>query len=150
MIIREATLADIRQMQVVRNAVKENRLSDPSLVPDKDYEAFISHRGKGWLCEIDKQVVGFAFADLEHDNIWALFVHPDHEGKGAGKQLHLVMLDWYFAQQKDKVWLSTAPFTRAELFYRKAGWAHSGMYGKEIRFEMTRNAWEAARSKAGH
>jgi len=40
MIFREATIADIPQMQVVRNAVKENILSNPGLVTDKDYEAF--------------------------------------------------------------------------------------------------------------
>ena len=36
MIYREAAIRDIAQIQFVRNAVKENRLSDPALVPDKD------------------------------------------------------------------------------------------------------------------
>lgn len=36
MIFRPATLTDIKQMQVVRHLVKENRLSNPDLVPDKD------------------------------------------------------------------------------------------------------------------
>lgn len=38
MILREAKIADISQIQIVRNVVKENRLSDPALVPDKDVE----------------------------------------------------------------------------------------------------------------
>ena len=35
MIFRESEIKDIGQIQFVRNAVKENRLSDPALVPDK-------------------------------------------------------------------------------------------------------------------
>jgi len=62
MIFREATIADIPQMQVVRNAVKENTLSNPGRVTDKDYETFLIERGKGWVCEIDRQMAGFAIA----------------------------------------------------------------------------------------
>ncbi len=141
MLIREATLADIPQMQFVRNAVKENRLSDPSLVPDSDYAAFILRKGKGWVCEVEKTIVGFSFVDLEKENIWALFVLPDHEGKGIGRKLHDEMLNWYFSLGRNAVWLGTAPETRAEKFYRRIGWRENGMYGKEIRFEMTSSDW---------
>jgi hypothetical protein len=44
------------------------------LVPDSDVEEYINHRGRGWVCEIDGQVVGFAIADLVDNNIWALFI----------------------------------------------------------------------------
>lgn len=142
MIFREALITDIPQIQIVRNAVKENRLSDPALVTDKDVEDYISLRGKGWVCEINSRLVGFAIADLQDDNIWALFLHPDHEGKGIGKRLHDTMLDWYFEQNKESVWLGTSPGTRAEAFYRKAGWKEIGTHGKEeIKFEMTKNEW---------
>ena len=55
MIFREATIDDIKQIQVVRNSVKENTLSNPNLVTDKDCEEFLSIRGKGWVCEIEKK-----------------------------------------------------------------------------------------------
>lgn len=138
MIFREATTDDIKQIQIVRNLVKENVLSDPSKVTDKDCEEYLTHRGKGWVCEINDQVVGFAIADLQDRNIWALFVNPEHEGIGVGKQLHDLMLDWYFSKTSETVWLGTAPNTRAEQFYRKAGWTETGMHGKsEIKFEMS-------------
>ncbi len=73
MIIREATIADITQMQIVRNAVKENMLSNPNLVTDEDCAAFMTVRGKGWVCEIDNTIVGFSIVDLKENNIWALF-----------------------------------------------------------------------------
>lgn len=142
MIFREATIDDIPQMQIVRNSVKENQLSNPSLVSDKDCEDYITKRGKGWVCEIDGRVVGFSIADVQANNIWALFVHPENEGRGIGKRLHRLMLDWYFSQTQKTVWLSTAPGTRAEKFYKNTGWRVAGTYGKgEIKFEMEFSDW---------
>jgi hypothetical protein len=51
-------------------------------------------------------------------------------------------LDWYFSQTRQTVWLGTAFNTRAEAFYRTAGWKEAGTNGpKEIRFEMTYEDW---------
>jgi len=142
MIFRDANIDDIKQIQIVRNSVKENTLSNPNLVTDDDCREFMTVRGKGWVCEIDNQIVGFAIADLKENNIWALFLDPEFEKKGIGRQLHKMMLDWYFAQTKSTVWLGTAFNTRAEQFYRKAGWKEIGMHGaKEIKFEMTYENW---------
>lgn len=142
MIIREAQLKDIPQIQFVRHSVKENILSDPALVTDKDCEEFITQRGKGWVCEIDKSIVGFAIADLKENNIWALFVQPDHEGKGIGRKLHTEMMNWFFDQTTQSVWLGTEPNTRAAAFYRKNGWIEIGVHGKgEIKFEMSFEEW---------
>jgi hypothetical protein len=40
MFIREATIDDTKQIQVVRNSVKDNTLSDPNLIIDKDCEEY--------------------------------------------------------------------------------------------------------------
>lgn len=142
--VRVAEVKDINQIQVIRNLVQENRLSDPNLVPDKDVEDYMMRRGKGWVCEIDNQIVGFAIADLVDSNIWALFVHPGFEKMGIGKKLHDHMLNWYFSQTNKTVWLGTAPKTRAESFYRSAGWKEVGLHGKgEIKFEMTKDEWKS-------
>lgn len=148
MIFREARISDIPQIQIVRHSVKENILSDPSLVTDRDCEEFITVRGKGWVCEVDGKVVGLSIADLKENNIWALFVTPEHEGKGIGKQLHKEMLNWYFGQTKEKVWLGTAPNTKAEEFYRISGWKEVGVHGKgEIKFEMSYEDWKNSCTK---
>ena len=142
MIFREATANDIKQIQVVRNAVKENTLSDPNLVSDKDVEDYILNRGKGWVCEINRDVVGFSIVNLVDNNIWALFLAPAFEKQGIGRKLHDLMLAWYFNQTNTNVWLSTSPSTRAEQFYKKAGWKVIGTHGKgEIKFEMTKTNW---------
>lgn len=142
MIIRKAKIEDIQQIQSVRNSVTENTLSDPNLVTDEDCKTFITIRGKGWVCEMDDEIIGFSIADLKDNNIWALFLRPEFEKQGIGQQLHDIMLDWYFEQTKENVWLSTSPMTRAERFYRKAGWKEIGTHGKgEIKFEMTYDDW---------
>ncbi|MCS4302825.1 GNAT family N-acetyltransferase [Chryseobacterium sp. BIGb0232] len=143
MIIREARPEDIPQIQIVRNSVKENALSDPGLVTDRDCELFMFQRGKGWVSEVNHKIVGFSIVDLKEHNIWALFVHPDFENKGIGRKLHNTMLDWYFEHTKENIWLGTSPQTRAETFYRKSGWEEIGMHGKkEIKFEMTLKSWK--------
>lgn len=141
--IREAKLEDITQIQVVRNSVKENTLSDPGLVTDKDCEEFLFKRGKGWVCESDSQIRGFSIVDLKENNVWALFIHPDFEKMGIGRKLHDIMLNWYFEQTQENIWLGTSPSTRAEIFYRKSGWKEIGNHGKnEIKFEMTYQNWK--------
>ncbi len=140
--IREAEITDIKQIQIVRNSVNENTLSNPNLVSDEDCKEFITQRGKGWVCEINTEIIGFAIADLKDNNIWALFLKPKFEKQGIGQHLHNTMLNWYFNQTKNTVWLGTSPNTRAESFYRKAGWVEIGTHGKgEIKFEMTYNNW---------
>ena len=117
--------------------MRENILPDPSMITEKEYAEFLTQRGKGWLCETDNNIVGFAIVDLLKNNIWALFVEPSYEGRGIGKKLHDTVLDWYFIQTKEKVWLGTSPGTRAEIFYRKAGWKEIGRRPNgEIQFEM--------------
>lgn len=138
---REAILSDLEAIMDVRFSVKENVLSNPDLVTIADCEDFIFRRGKGWVCVVDGKVVGFSIVDLVENNIWALFVRPEFAQQGIGKQLHNLMLDWYFTQTQETVWLGTDPGTRAETFYRKSGWQHVGMYGNEYKFEMTYSDW---------
>jgi GNAT superfamily N-acetyltransferase len=87
--------------------------------------------------ESDK-VVAFGIADHARRNIWALFVAPGFEGQGIGSRLLEVMVTWLFEQGRERLWLTTEQNTRAERFYRAAGWqsAASAADG-EIRFELS-------------
>ena len=142
--IRVATVKDIPRLMTIRFLVKENVLSDPSLVTKKDCEEFLTGRGKGWVCEIENAVVGFAIVDMIDHNVWALFIQPDFDHKGIGRKLHDEMLNWYFSHTNTTLWLGTAPNTRAEKFYRMQGWREIGLYGKgEIKFEMSVVDWKS-------
>lgn len=146
MIFREATTNDIKQMQIVRNAVSENILSNPDLIKDKDYEVFLTKKGKGWVCLLENRIVGFAIVDVRTNNIWALFILPSSEGKGIGRKLQDIMLDWYFTQTQTTAWLETGSGTRAEKFYKKTGWLEiSTSSVGEVKFEMNYEVWKMKR-----
>ena len=138
MLIRPATIADIPAMHAVRLAVRENVLSDPARVQERDYRTRLDGRGRGWVCEVNGEVVGFGIADQASRNIWALFVHPDFERRGIGRRLLRQMIEWLAGQPGGPVWLTTAPETRAAGLYRQAGWREAGRTDEgEIRFEWT-------------
>jgi len=76
MIFREAGKDDIKQIFVVRYAVKENMLFDSDLINERECESYLRVRGKGWVCEMDNQIAGFAIAELKDHNLWAMFILP--------------------------------------------------------------------------
>jgi ribosomal protein S18 acetylase RimI-like enzyme len=142
MTFREAKITDIESYMLVRMAVKENILSNPSLVTKQDNIDYITTNGKGWVCEIDNNIVGFSIVGLKQRNVWALFVHPDFEKKGIGGKLHDLMMEWYFNQTTEKIWLGTEQNSYAKIFYKKRGWEEVGLHGNdETKFEMTYDYW---------
>lgn len=146
MIYREATVDDIDNYMIVRMAVQENKLNNPALVTREDNIDYLTQSGKGWVCEVEGQVVGFAIVGLVQRNVWALFVLPGFEGRGIGQTLHDMMMDWYFGQTTEKIWLGTEQNTRAEQFYTKRGWTVVGMHGSdETKFEMAWADWQRLR-----
>ena len=55
-----------------------------------------------------------------------MFVDPALHGQGYGRQLHDVMVDWLFSLGHPRLDLGTEPGSRAEAFYRRAGWTPTG------------------------
>jgi GNAT superfamily N-acetyltransferase len=145
--VRQALRADITAMQRVRASVRENRLVSMTITDD-DVRSAIEDRGRGWVVEVFGTVVGFAVGDVTDGNVWALFVDPDHEGRGYGRQLHDEMVRWLWDQGLDRLWLTTESGTRAERFYLVAGWQPVGRTANgELRMELEnpfgrRKKWE--------
>ena len=148
MAIRLARAEDFPALHRLRMSVRENILSDPAAVTLADYTAMLDAGGRGWVYETQEGLLGFAIVDLRRGNVWALFVAPGHERRGVGRALHDAMLDWYFATGADRLWLSTDGGTRAERFYRAAGWEHTGQDRGEERFEMSAERWRDLRPGA--
>jgi GNAT superfamily N-acetyltransferase len=125
-------------MQRVRAAVRENRLVSVTLTAE-DYRRAIRAPGAGWVARVEGVLRGFAVGDSASGNVWALFVEPGHEGCGLGRALHDTLLAWLERHGPDTLWLTTEPDTRAERFYRTAGWRESGTTSSgELRFERLR------------
>ena len=81
-----------------------------------------SHRG--WLCEVEGRVVGFAMGNKKTGEMWVIAVLQEYEGKGIGKQLLSSVEDWLGSEGWKELWLTTDPdeSVRAVGFYRHQGW----------------------------
>lgn len=124
---RLAQAGDVKAMSAIRLAVTENRLSDPTRVTEAMYHDYFEPRGRSWICEADGAVAGFASADHTDGSIWALFVDAAHEGRGIGKQLLALAVDYLFGQGHERIVLSTGADTRADVFYQSQGWERGKM-----------------------
>lgn len=124
---REARVEDIPALFEVRLSVRENVLSDPRKVTREMCVDYLGESGKGWLCEIEGEVVGFCIASMKDASIWALFVKPSHEGRGIGKRLLRLATDWLFEMNVESIVLSTDAHTRADRFYEEQGWQRGEM-----------------------
>jgi GNAT superfamily N-acetyltransferase len=142
--LRQANALDIPKMQSIRRAVRENTLLDPARISEADYLAALDALGRTWVVETDAGIVAFATA-YRDGSVWALFVHPDHEGRGHGKALHASVLAWLWSLGHARIWLTTAPGTRAEHFYWRQGWQPCGIETNgDLRLELLRPSGLAA------
>jgi GNAT superfamily N-acetyltransferase len=118
--IRLAEAKDIPRLITIRAAVRENRLSNPGSVTAPDYGWYLAN-GCCWVWE-DEEIAGFAALDAGNESIWALFVDPKLEGRGIGRALLGGLLSHAERLGLRRLTLSTAGGSRAEEFYRRAGW----------------------------
>ncbi len=132
---RPAGPDDVEGMQRVRCAVRENRLVN-TVISEADYLVHMRDPACSWVVELEGEIVAFAAVDARAGNVWALFVHPDHEGRRHGRELHDVMVAWSWSRGAKRLWLTTAPGTRAQKFYERAGWSLVGKQGEELVFEL--------------
>lgn len=123
--IRVAERGDIAAMHAIRLAVRENPLGAASGITAASYDRYV-RAGSAWVAEPGGPILGFAAADEVTGSVWALFVAPDAEGSGVGRALHDAVLAWARGRGLTRLGLETAPGTRAERFYRKAGWQATG------------------------
>jgi GNAT superfamily N-acetyltransferase len=137
-VLRLATAADLHALHRVRLAVRENRLSDPTRITPADYVAAMDTLGRTWVIEADGELAAFG-SGYRDGSVWALFVHPDHEGHGYGRALHAAVVEWLWSLGHERLWLTTAPGTRAERFYVAQGWQYVGLEGNgDLRLELDR------------
>ena len=128
--IRKATPADLPRIHAIRMGVRENILSDPSLVTAEEVDWYCEH-AIFLVCESSGneesgEIAGFACANHQTGLVWALFVDPEQEGRGHGRALLAETLAQLKAAGHAQAWLTTGAGTRAERFYRRDGWREMG------------------------
>ena len=126
--IREIGVGDIPALFRVRTATDENRLTAEELnalgINETSVKDKLLGSYKGWLCESEGSVVGFAMGDKSLGEMWVIAVLPSHVGRGIGGALLTKVEDWLFGEGCSEIWLTTDIDTRlrAYSFYQKHGW----------------------------
>ena len=146
--IREMTATDLPEVFAVRVSTLENTITmqaleeEYELTPETLAEA-LKHSAKGWVCEIDGKITGFAMGDRDSGEMTVLAVLPGFEKCGIGKQLLDCVRDWLFDSGHKELWLLTAPDPsfRAYGFYQAQGWVATGelVDGEDEKFVLRRD-----------
>ena len=102
----------------------------------EDVSWFVDNPGI-FLWEEDGSIVGSSASDPRNGNIFALFVEERYERRGIGKALFERACKVLVDAGCTRMWLTTWPGTRAERFYREAGWRVTGVDDGNLVFERS-------------
>lgn len=134
MIVRPARPEDVDGVFAVRTSVRENHLSMEQLAalgirPEDTPASWARGETRCWVAEEDGEIVAFSAVIPAEATVWAMFVHPDHEGRGIGRALMAEAESSLFADGRDEIWLLTDrdPKVRANGLYQRLGWAPRGV-----------------------
>lgn len=130
---REMQVEDLPAVFELRVSTRENAVTmeeleeDYGITPASLAEA-MAHDVKGWLCEEQDLVVGFAMGDRANGEVQVVAVRPGFEGRGIGKRLLGLVEDWLYQEGHREIWLLSNPDSsvRAYGFYRRLGWRPTG------------------------
>ncbi|MBD2043149.1 GNAT family N-acetyltransferase [Microcoleus sp. FACHB-672] len=126
--IREAQLEDIKTLFNIRTSVIENYQSLEELaslgVTPETIASMLQTECRAWIAEIDAIPIAFSMANAAEKTIFAMFVLPSFEGRGAGRALMQEAEQWLWHQGVEEIWLLTGndPNLRAYGFYIHLGW----------------------------
>jgi len=133
-VIRNAIEEDIPRIMEIRASVRENKLRDPARVTLEDVRWFINNPGM-FVWEENGIVAGFSAADPRDSSIFALFMDQTYERRGIAQALFRRACQVLEDAGCERQWLTTWPGTRAEQFYRRAGWVEAGFSDGHLLFE---------------
>ena len=126
--IREINDGDVEELIVLRTKTDENNysireLSESGIIKETVIQK-IHEDYNGWLCEIEKTIVGFAMGQKTTGEMWVIAVLPNFINMGIGTKLLNKVETWLFEQGNEKIWLTTDidEKLRAYSFYKKNGW----------------------------
>ena len=149
-LVRVAREADVPALFAVRTSVRENhldlgQLAERGVTPASVAAMLDGDGARTWVAEEGTHVVAFSMADARVGTVFALFVHPDAEGRGHGRALLRAAEEWLFDAGWETIWLQTGEesHSRAHRVYRAAGWTHVGPADHgDVRYEKRRPSQE--------
>ncbi len=126
--IRGIESTDLPEIIEVRGLTRENPFSRDDLrklgITEESVAEMLRITHRGWLCELDGKIVGFAMGDGKIGEFWVIAVLPEFEGRGIGSQLLAAIEGWLSSEGWSEFWLWTSSDKnrRAFGFYTRHGW----------------------------
>ena len=126
--IREIRELDVADLFAVRVATRENILTLKELaglgITRDTVLLMLNETHRGWLCEVDDRVVGFAMGNRTNGELWVIALLPSYEGRGIGAALLTQVEEWLWSEGWSEIWLTTDidEKLRAYGFYLQQGW----------------------------
>ncbi len=131
--LRIAQKNDVETLFEIRTSVTENyqsreEIAELGITPESVTE-MLATDCRAWIVEIEDQPIGFSIASATEKTILGIFVHPDFEGRGAGRMLMQTTENWFWSKGIDEIWLLTGnnPKWRAYGFYEHLNWIPVGV-----------------------
>jgi GNAT superfamily N-acetyltransferase len=119
---------DLTEVIDVRASTLENPFSRAALrelgITEESTAELLRTTHRGWLCEEEGGIIGFAMGDGKTGELWVIAVLPEFEGRGVGSRLINSVEEWLWSLGWQELWLWTGSDqkTRAYNFYLKHGW----------------------------
>lgn len=125
--IRQALVSDVDSIFEVRTSVIENHLSREEMRQMGITESIVAdliHKSScTWVAVENEKIIGFSMILPDEGCLFAAFVLPEYESKGAGRRLVMAAEQELF-KHHDIAWLETDKNSRAAKFYRHLGWGN--------------------------
>jgi len=123
---RPAIESDLPMLYDIRFSVEENRCFDPAEIPVARVLPVL-REGGSFLCLDGDWPVGLSMASFEIGELFGLFLRPGYQGRGIGRRLLALAVDWMRHRGALGMRLLTDPGTRAERLYLANGWEAEGV-----------------------
>ncbi len=124
---------DVAALIELRGRTRENAISAEALagigVTAESVAQKLQSTHRGWLCEVDGRLAGFAIGDGSSGELWVIAVAPEFEGRGIGSRLLAAVEAWLWSCGCEALWLWTDAdeSRRAYSFYLRHGWQKGEM-----------------------
>lgn len=135
---------DLEEILEVRATTRENAFSRATLeqlgITAQSVADMLHTTHRGWLCENDGKIAGFAIGDGKTGELWVVAVRPEFEGQGIGSALLASVEQWLHSLGWDELWLWTSADQkkRAFGFYERHGWSVSETKGDIVYMKKKR------------
>lgn len=122
MVYRPIEPDDVPALFAVRVATDENRYTREELtalgITEVTALAKLQGSYRGWPCETEGQVVGFAIGDRATGELWVIALLPEYVKRGIGSELIRRVEAWMWGEGWSELRLTTDTDTRLRAYSR--------------------------------